>query len=42
MTIFDFIANLGGLMGLCLGFSVISFFEIAFWFSIGICHNIAK
>jgi hypothetical protein len=27
----DFIASLGGLFGLCLGFSIISFLEIIYW-----------
>ena len=40
MTIFDFIANLGGLFGLCLGFSIVSFCEIVFWFTIGLCRNV--
>ena len=42
MTIFDFIADLGGLFGLCLGFSIISCFEIIFWTSIAVWNNIAK
>ena len=32
MTFTDFIANSGGLLGLCLGFSFISGIEILFWF----------
>ena len=39
MTIFDFIANLGGLFGLCLGFSLVSICEIVFWLIIGLCKN---
>ena len=27
----DFVASLGGLFGLCLGFSIISFLEIIYW-----------
>ena len=27
----EFISSLGGLFGLCLGFSFISFFEIIYW-----------
>ena len=27
----EFISSLGGLFGLCLGFSLISFFEIIYW-----------
>ena len=32
MTIVDFIGSVGGLFGLCLGFSLISFFELLYWF----------
>jgi len=32
----DFIASLGGLFGLCLGFSIISFLEIIYWILAGI------
>ena len=32
MTITNYVANTGGLLGLCLGFSFISFIEIIFWF----------
>ena len=31
MTIIDFISAVGGLFGLCLGFSFVSFFEILYW-----------
>ena len=30
----EFISSLGGLFGLCLGFSIASFFEIIYWFTI--------
>ena len=33
----DFVASLGGLFGLCLGFSIISFLEIIYWILAGIC-----
>ena len=36
----DFIASLGGLFGLCLGFSIISFLEIIYWLLAGFCKNI--
>ena len=42
MTLVDFISNLGGCFGLCLGFSIISFVEIVYWFTIVLCHNVAK
>merc|ERR1719209_588506 len=32
----DFVASLGGLFGLCLGFSIISFLEIVYWILAGI------
>ena len=31
----DFAASLGGLFGLCLGFSIISFIEIIYWIGAG-------
>ena len=36
MGLVDFIASLGGLFGLCLGFSIISFLEIIYWLLAGI------
>ena len=36
----DFVASLGGLFGLCLGFSIISFFEIIYWAATGIFRNV--
>ena len=35
----DFVSQLGGLFGLCLGFSLISFIEIFYWFSIRLFRN---
>ena len=35
----DFVASLGGLFGLCLGFSIISFLEIIYWLLVGIYKN---
>ena len=32
MTAIDFISSLGGLFGLFLGFSLLSFVEIIYWF----------
>ena len=34
MTEIDFISNVGGLLGLFMGFSLISLFEIIYWFII--------
>ena len=42
MTVIDLISQLGGLFGLCLGFSFISFIEIFYWISIRLCRNIVK
>ena len=36
----DFIASLGGLFGLCLGFSIISFLEIIYWAVTGFYRNV--
>ena len=35
----DFVSQLGGLFGLCLGFSLISFIEIFYWFSMRLFRN---
>ena len=35
----DFIASLGGLFGLCLGFSIVSFIEIVYWAVTGLTRN---
>ena len=42
MGIIDLISQLGGLFGLCLGFSFISFIEIFYWITIRLCRNIVK
>ena len=42
MTIIGFLSNIGGLFGLCLGFSIISFIEIFYWFVIRMVKNIGK
>ena len=34
MTIINFISSLGGVFGLFLGFSLISFIEIIYWFCV--------
>ena len=34
MTSIDFISSLGGVFGLFLGFSLISFVEILYWFCV--------
>ncbi len=35
MSMLDFVSQVGGLLGLCLGFSLISGVEIIYWFTIG-------
>ena len=35
----DFVSQLGGLFGLCLGFSLISFIELFYWFSVRLIRN---
>ena len=40
MTNVDFISTLGGLFGLCLGFSFISFIEIFYWAIIRFSRNL--
>ena len=34
MTLFDFVASLGGILGLLMGVSFISVIEVAYWFSV--------
>ena len=36
----DFAASLGGLFGLCLGFSIISFIEIIYWIGAGVFRTL--
>ena len=33
LTFTDFVASLGGIFGLYLGFSIVSFVEIVYWFT---------
>ena len=40
MTWFDFISSFGGICGLFLGISFVSFAEILYWFSVRLCKNI--
>jgi amiloride-sensitive sodium channel len=35
MTTLDYVSQIGGLLGLCLGFSLISLMEVVYWFTIG-------
>jgi len=36
----DLLASLGGLFGLCLGFSIISFIEIVYWVAAGVIRTV--
>ena len=40
MSEFEFLSNVGGLCGLCLGFSLISGVEILYWILIRIVRNV--
>ena len=40
MTLDTLIANLGGMMGLCMGFSLVSLVEIVFFLFQAIAHAI--
>ena len=35
----EFVSSLGGLFGLFLGFSVVSFLEIIYWATVRVCRN---
>ena len=35
----DFISNMGGILGLCMGISFISGFELVYWFTIKMFIN---
>ena len=39
MTWLDFISNMGGVCGLCLGISFVSVIEFIYWFSVKLCAN---
>ena len=40
MTPVGFISQVGGLMGLCLGFSLLSFIELVYWFTYRMGKNL--
>ena len=42
MRLIDFVSQIGGLFGLCLGFSIISFIELFYWISIRLCRNLVR
>ena len=39
MTVWDFISNIGGLLGLCAGVSILSCAEIIYWFILRMFSN---
>ena len=39
MTVENFISQVGGLMGLCLGFSFLSAIELIYWFTFRLSIN---
>ena len=40
MTIKNYISQVGGLMGLCLGFSFLSAIELIYWFTYRLLKNV--
>ena len=40
MTIIDFISNVGGLLGLCMGISFVSAVELLYWLTVKLAKNI--
>ena len=42
MTIIDFISNVGGLLGLCMGISFVSAVELIYWLTIKMGKNVPK
>ena len=39
MTAIDFVSQVGGLLGLCMGFSLVSLVELVYWFTIRMARN---
>ena len=39
MTVIDFVSQVGGLLGLCMGFSLVSLVELVYWFTIRMAKN---
>ena len=42
MKIIDFVSQIGGLFGLCIGFSAVSIIELFYWMTIRLCKNIVS
>jgi len=38
--VLDFISNIGGLLGLCAGFSALSFVEVVYFFTVRLFFNV--
>ena len=42
MTVFDYVSSVGGILGLCMGFSIISLIEILYWLTIGVGEHVYR
>ena len=42
MTVFDYASSVGGILGLCMGFSIISLIEILYWLTIGVGEHVYR
>ena len=42
MTFFDYVSSVGGLLGLFMGFSIISLVEILYWITVGIGEHVHR
>ena len=42
MTPFDVLSSVGGILGLFMGFSILSGIELIYWFTVGLAENALK
>ena len=42
MTPFDVLSSVGGILGLFMGFSILSGIELIYWFTVGLAENAFK
>ena len=42
MTFFDYVSSVGGVLGLFMGFSIISLIEVLYWLAVGIGEYVHK
>ena len=42
MTFFDYVSSVGGVLGLFMGFSIISLVEIFYWLAVGVGEYVQK